>query len=124
MIVKLRRFTLHGDHVRALFTPRNPKNCFARRTTDFFRGRRHKTRRSNFFVRQAPSGEITQDEAQVPEQDRIEAFQGLGGVGIVEGGHLLLDENGWHRMAPWPKIIRLRVRMFAPSTVMPMGMVW
>jgi hypothetical protein len=26
--------------------------------------------------------------------------------------------HGWQRIAPWPKIIMLRVRMFAPSTVM------
>jgi len=29
--------------------------------------------------------------------------------------------HGWHRIAPWPKISRLRVMMLAPSTVMPIG---
>src|SRR5262249_13637683 len=28
---------------------------------------------------------------------------------------------GWQRIAPWPKIIRLRVMMFAPSTVIAIG---
>ena len=28
---------------------------------------------------------------------------------------------GWQRIAPWPKMIRLRVRMFAPSTVIDTG---
>ena len=31
---------------------------------------------------------------------------------------------GWQRTAPWPKIIRLRVRMFAPSTVIATGTTW
>jgi len=29
--------------------------------------------------------------------------------------------HGWHRIAPWPKIISERVMMFAPSTVMLIG---
>jgi len=29
--------------------------------------------------------------------------------------------NGWQRIAPCPKMIIERVRMFAPSTVMPIG---
>ena len=29
--------------------------------------------------------------------------------------------HGWQRIAPWPKIIRLRVMMFAPSTVIAIG---
>ena len=32
--------------------------------------------------------------------------------------------NGWQRIAPWPKMIIERVRMFAPSTVMPIGTAW
>ncbi len=32
--------------------------------------------------------------------------------------------NGWQRTAPWPKMMRLRVRMFAPSTVMLTGTIW
>jgi len=31
---------------------------------------------------------------------------------------------GWQRTAPWPKMIRLRVRMFAPSTVIAIGTAW
>ncbi len=31
------------------------------------------------------------------------------------------SRNGWQRMAPWPNTIRLRVRMFAPSTVIATG---
>ena len=31
---------------------------------------------------------------------------------------------GWQRTAPWPKMIRLRVRMFAPSTVIATGTIW
>ena len=31
---------------------------------------------------------------------------------------------GWQRIAPWPKMISVRVRMFAPSTVMPTGESW
>jgi hypothetical protein len=29
--------------------------------------------------------------------------------------------HGWHRIAPWPKIISERVMMFAPSTVIMIG---
>ena len=29
--------------------------------------------------------------------------------------------NGWQRIAPWPKMIRLRVSRFAPSTVIATG---
>ena len=29
--------------------------------------------------------------------------------------------HGWHRIAPWPKISRLRVMMLAPSTVIAIG---
>src|SRR5450830_1928576 len=35
-----------------------------------------------------------------------------------------LSTYGWARMAPWPKMIRLRVSMLAPSTVMAMGICW
>ena len=31
---------------------------------------------------------------------------------------------GWQRIAPWPKMISVRVRMFAPSTVMAIGVIW
>ncbi len=31
------------------------------------------------------------------------------------------NTKGWQRIAPCPKIIILRVRILAPSTVMPMG---
>ncbi|MNC97607.1 hypothetical protein D3C83_153160 [compost metagenome] len=31
---------------------------------------------------------------------------------------------GWQRIAPWPKMISVRVSIFAPSTVMPTGMTW
>jgi hypothetical protein len=31
---------------------------------------------------------------------------------------------GWQRIAPCPKMISVRVRMFAPSTVMPTGSTW
>jgi len=31
---------------------------------------------------------------------------------------------GWQRIAPWPKMMSVRVRMFAPSTVMPTGSTW
>ena len=31
---------------------------------------------------------------------------------------------GWQRIAPWPKMMRVLVRMFAPSTVMAIGVIW
>ena len=31
---------------------------------------------------------------------------------------------GWQRIAPWPKMISVRVRMLAPSTVIATGAAW
>ena len=31
---------------------------------------------------------------------------------------------GWQRIAPWPKMISVRVRMLAPSTVIAIGAIW
>jgi hypothetical protein len=31
---------------------------------------------------------------------------------------------GWQRIAPWPKMMSVRVRMFAPSTVIATGAIW
>ena len=35
-----------------------------------------------------------------------------------------LSTKGWQRTAPWPKMIRLRVRILAPSTVIATGTIW
>jgi hypothetical protein len=35
-----------------------------------------------------------------------------------------LSAYGWQRIAPCPNTIMERVRMFAPSTVMPIGTAW
>ena len=39
----------------------------------------------------------------------------------LRAASISFSTNGWQRTAPWPKMIRLRVRRFAPSTVIATG---
>jgi len=59
--------------------------------------------------------EVPDDRNRVPRRARRSA-----GVPRRVRLHLAL-EIGWQRIAPWPKRMRVRVRMFAPSTVIPMA---
>src|ERR1044071_4794661 len=40
---------------------------------------------------------------------------------LVRAASISGNTNGWQRIAPWPKIMRFRVRIFAPSTVIATG---
>ena len=39
----------------------------------------------------------------------------------IDSACISFSTYGWQRIAPWPKIIRLRVMMLAPSTVIAIG---
>ena len=62
----------------------------------------------------------------MPEAAELErrATELLQRLILLRAAFISFSTNGWHRMAPCPKMMRLRVRMFAPSTVMAMGMAW
>ena len=57
------------------------------------------------------------DEADVAEQRRVERGRSARRGRRRVAAAISRNTYGWQRIAPWPKMIRLRVRMFAPSTV-------
>ena len=43
---------------------------------------------------------------------------------LARAAFISFSTNGWQRIAPWPKMMSERVRMFAPSTVIATGITW
>ena len=67
---------------------------------------------------------VADREADVAEQRAIELVQRLARDRGCAPLPFPSARTGWQRTAPWPKMIRLRVRMFAPSTVIATGITW
>ena len=80
------------------------------------------------------TGELAKTQAEHQAANRVAGrVADMGEQQVVEKGRcarrrcqcvaacISLSTYGWQRIAPWPKIIRLRVRMLAPSTVMETG---
>jgi hypothetical protein len=57
----------------------------------------------------------------VAEQGIVELHAGVACGSASCAAFISFITHGWQRIAPWPKIIRLRVMMLAPSTVIAIG---